>query len=84
MCRDIAFGIVNDTSQIIWLNDELVVLIISTMTLIYHEHSHTTFVLLQEWNDYRLSWNPKDYGGFDVLRIPSSKVWLPDIVLINK
>lgn len=72
MCRDIASGIVNDTSQIIRLNEELGVLIISTITL------------LQEWNDYRLSWNPKEYGGMDVLRIPSGKVWLPDIVLINK
>jgi len=55
------------------------------MTLIsLYTHTHTPFVLLQEWNDYRLSWNPKDYGGFDVLRIPSAKVWLPDIVLINK
>lgn len=46
MCRDTAFGIVNDTSQIIWLNEELGVLIISTMTLIYlymntHTHTHT-------------------------------------------
>jgi len=54
------------------------------ISLYTHTHTHTPFVLLQEWNDYRLSWNPKDYGGFDVLRIPSAKVWLPDIVLINK
>lgn len=40
--------------------------------------------LWQEWNDYRLAWDPKDHDGVDVLRIPSAKVWLPDIVLINK
>lgn len=48
MCRDIAFGIVNDTSQIILLNEELGVLIISTMTLIYlYMNIHTnTFCAL--------------------------------------
>lgn len=38
----------------------------------------------QEWTDYRLSWKPKEHNGIQVLRIPSGKVWLPDIVLINK
>ncbi|XP_039515972.1 acetylcholine receptor subunit beta [Pimephales promelas] len=47
------------------------------------EEMNTVVIMNLEWNDYRLSWNPKDYGGFDVLRIPSAKVWLPDIVLIN-
>lgn len=40
--------------------------------------------LKQEWTDYRLSWTPKNYDGIEVLRVPSAKVWLPDIVLINK
>lgn len=30
-----------------------------------------------------MAWNPKDYDGIEVMRIPSGKVWLPDIVLIN-
>uniref|UniRef100_A0A673IJ13 Cholinergic receptor, nicotinic, beta 1 (muscle) n=1 Tax=Sinocyclocheilus rhinocerous TaxID=307959 RepID=A0A673IJ13_9TELE len=47
------------------------------------EEMNTIVIMNLEWNDYRLSWNPKDYGGIDVLRIPSGKVWLPDIVLIN-
>ncbi|XP_005940281.1 acetylcholine receptor subunit beta isoform X2 [Pundamilia nyererei] len=42
----------------------------------------TSFVGL-EWTDYRLSWKPKEHNGIQVLRIPSGKVWLPDIVLIN-
>uniref|UniRef100_A0A667ZCE3 Acetylcholine receptor subunit beta n=1 Tax=Myripristis murdjan TaxID=586833 RepID=A0A667ZCE3_9TELE len=36
-----------------------------------------------EWTDHRLSWKPKEHDGIKVLRIPSGKVWLPDIVLIN-
>uniref|UniRef100_A0A8C2AZV7 Cholinergic receptor, nicotinic, beta 1 (muscle) n=1 Tax=Cyprinus carpio TaxID=7962 RepID=A0A8C2AZV7_CYPCA len=47
------------------------------------EEMNTIVIMNLEWDDYRLSWNPKDYGGIDVLRIPSGKVWLPDIVLIN-
>ncbi|RXN21504.1 acetylcholine receptor subunit beta-like protein [Labeo rohita] len=38
------------------------------------EEMNTIVIMNLEWNDYRLSWNPKDYGGIDVLRIPSGKV----------
>ncbi|XP_075144857.1 nicotinic acetylcholine receptor alpha1 isoform X4 [Haematobia irritans] len=37
----------------------------------------------QEWNDYKLKWNPDDYGGVDTLHVPSEHIWLPDIVLYN-
>ena len=40
--------------------------------------------LLQEWTDYKLKWNPEDYGGVDTLHVPSEHIWLPDIVLYNK
>lgn len=40
--------------------------------------------LLQNWNDYRLTWDPSEYDGIDKLRIPSRHIWLPDIVLYNK
>ncbi|XP_029696879.1 acetylcholine receptor subunit beta [Takifugu rubripes] len=48
-----------------------------------NEEMSTIVVMNLEWTDYRLSWSPKQYGGIEVLRIPSGKVWLPDIVLIN-
>ena len=41
-------------------------------------------LLLQEWNDYKLKWNPNDYGGVKTLYVPSERIWLPDIVLYNK
>ena len=41
-------------------------------------------VLLQEWDDYKLKWNPNDYGGVKTLYVPSERIWLPDIVLYNK
>lgn len=39
--------------------------------------------LTQEWNDYRLKWDPGKYEGIHTLRISSRHIWLPDIVLYN-
>ncbi|XP_037774223.1 acetylcholine receptor subunit alpha-like 1 [Penaeus monodon] len=38
----------------------------------------------QNWHDYKLRWNPDDYGGVEMLYVPSEHIWLPDIVLYNK
>lgn len=43
-----------------------------------------TAVLLQEWDDYKLRWNPDDYENVTSIRIPSEIIWRPDIVLYNK
>nr|XP_043883464.1 neuronal acetylcholine receptor subunit beta-2-like isoform X1 [Solea senegalensis] len=43
----------------------------------------TNVWLFQEWNDYRLRWDPDKYEGIKKLRIPSKHLWLPDIVLYN-
>ncbi|KAL3310613.1 hypothetical protein Ciccas_010820 [Cichlidogyrus casuarinus] len=37
----------------------------------------------QEWKDERIRWNPAEYNGLSILRIPCEKLWLPDIVLYN-
>ncbi|XP_044018760.1 acetylcholine receptor subunit alpha-like 1 [Aphidius gifuensis] len=37
----------------------------------------------QEWNDYKLRWNPEEYGGVETIHVPSEHIWLPDIVLYN-
>ncbi|XP_048121579.1 neuronal acetylcholine receptor subunit alpha-10a isoform X2 [Alosa alosa] len=37
----------------------------------------------QVWIDVHLRWNKDDYDGLDTIRIPSSYVWRPDIVLYN-
>ncbi|CAF1438036.1 unnamed protein product [Didymodactylos carnosus] len=36
-----------------------------------------------EWFDQRLIWNASDFNGLSTLRLPCSKIWLPDIVLYN-
>ncbi|XP_041980542.1 acetylcholine receptor subunit beta-like 2 isoform X2 [Aricia agestis] len=37
----------------------------------------------QKWYDYKLQWNPEEYGGVEMLYVPSEHLWLPDIVLYN-
>nr|XP_057935696.1 neuronal acetylcholine receptor subunit alpha-10-like isoform X2 [Doryrhamphus excisus] len=37
----------------------------------------------QVWLDAHLKWSRDDYDGLDTIRIPSSYVWRPDIVLYN-
>nr|XP_020029312.1 neuronal acetylcholine receptor subunit alpha-4 [Castor canadensis] len=37
----------------------------------------------QEWHDYKLRWDPRDYENVTSIRIPSELIWRPDIVLYN-
>ncbi|KAJ8359234.1 hypothetical protein SKAU_G00157590 [Synaphobranchus kaupii] len=37
----------------------------------------------QEWNDYKLRWNPQEYENVTSVHIPSELIWRPDIVLYN-
>ncbi|XP_036244838.2 acetylcholine receptor subunit gamma [Molothrus aeneus] len=48
------------------------------------EETLTTNVWIEmQWSDYRLSWDPEKYDNIQLLRVPSTMVWLPDIVLEN-
>ncbi len=38
----------------------------------------------QYWNDYKMRWDPVEYGGVHMLHVPSDHIWRPDIVLYNK
>ena len=38
----------------------------------------------QYWRDYKLQWDPEEYGGVKMLHVPSDHIWRPDIVLYNK
>ncbi|GMR41039.1 hypothetical protein PMAYCL1PPCAC_11234, partial [Pristionchus mayeri] len=37
----------------------------------------------QTWIDYKLVWDPRDYGNVTKLHIPYEKIWRPDIILYN-
>ncbi|KPP64137.1 acetylcholin receptor subunit alpha-like, partial [Scleropages formosus] len=43
----------------------------------------TNVRLKQQWKDVNLQWNPDDYGGIKKIRIPSTDIWRPDLVLYN-
>ncbi|POI34146.1 hypothetical protein CIB84_002100 [Bambusicola thoracicus] len=48
------------------------------------EETLTTNVWIEmQWSDYRLRWDPDKYDDIQQLRVPSTMVWLPDIVLEN-
>ncbi|KAK6744893.1 hypothetical protein RB195_011546 [Necator americanus] len=37
----------------------------------------------QEWNDYKLTWDPEMFGNLTKIHIPHEKIWRPDVVLYN-
>ncbi|KAM6980414.1 neuronal acetylcholine receptor subunit alpha-3 [Aplochiton taeniatus] len=43
----------------------------------------TNLWLRHIWNDYKLRWTPKEFGGVEFIRVPSNRIWKPDIVLYN-
>ncbi|XP_065700788.1 acetylcholine receptor subunit gamma isoform X3 [Patagioenas fasciata] len=48
------------------------------------EETLTTNVWIEmQWFDYRLRWDPEQYDNIQQLRVPSTMVWLPDVVLEN-
>ncbi|KAM8817508.1 acetylcholine receptor subunit epsilon isoform 2-T2 [Rhynchonycteris naso] len=48
------------------------------------EETLTTSVWIGiDWHDYRLNFSKDDFGGIEILRVPSKLVWLPEIVLEN-
>lgn len=43
----------------------------------------TNVWMKQEWVDMKLRWNPDDYLGITIIRVPSDRIWLPDVVLYD-
>uniref|UniRef100_A0A3B1IG45 Cholinergic receptor, nicotinic, alpha 6 n=1 Tax=Astyanax mexicanus TaxID=7994 RepID=A0A3B1IG45_ASTMX len=43
----------------------------------------TNLWLRHIWNDYKLKWIPAEFDGIEYIRVPSNKIWRPDIVLYN-
>lgn len=35
----------------------------------------------RQWFDYKLKWEPREYGGVEMLHVPSDHIWRPDIVV---
>ena len=39
---------------------------------------------LQRWRDYKLAWDPLEYGNITEIRLPQKVVWKPDILMYNR
>jgi len=52
------------------------------MNLARQVMSATAWVRMR-WNDYRLIWDPTDFGGLDVIRVPGHMIWTPDLEVYN-
>ncbi|VDM55877.1 unnamed protein product [Angiostrongylus costaricensis] len=35
------------------------------------------------WNDYKMHWDPKEYGNITNVQLPNNFLWKPDILLFN-
>uniref|UniRef100_P04760-2 Isoform Short of Acetylcholine receptor subunit gamma n=1 Tax=Mus musculus TaxID=10090 RepID=P04760-2 len=67
------------------VNVSLKLTLTNLISLNEREEALTTNVWIEmQWCDYRLRWDPKDYEGLWILRVPSTMVWRPDIVLENQ
>ncbi|XP_028650700.1 neuronal acetylcholine receptor subunit beta-2 [Erpetoichthys calabaricus] len=63
---------------------QLMVSLAQLISVHEREQIMTTNVwLTQEWQDYRLTWNPEEFDGMLKVRLPSKHIWLPDVVLYN-
>ncbi|XP_069621621.1 neuronal acetylcholine receptor subunit alpha-3-like isoform X1 [Ranitomeya imitator] len=43
----------------------------------------TNLWLKHIWSDYKLKWDPRQFGGIEFIRVPAAQIWKPDIVLYN-
>ncbi|KYN33917.1 Acetylcholine receptor subunit beta-like 2 [Trachymyrmex septentrionalis] len=73
--------VVNNTETLtVWLGLKLSQLIEMNLK---NQVMTTNVWVEQKWFDYKLQWDPLEYGGIDMLYVPSENIWLPDIVLYN-
>ncbi|KAE9551715.1 hypothetical protein FO519_005079 [Halicephalobus sp. NKZ332] len=36
-----------------------------------------------KWHDYKMVWNPAEYGNVTEIRLPHDQLWKPDVILFN-
>ena len=47
------------------------------------EKFSVTGLLYIYWFDDHIKWNPEDYGGIEMITVPSDDVWYPRLALVN-
>ncbi|XP_064619928.1 neuronal acetylcholine receptor subunit alpha-10-like [Lineus longissimus] len=48
-----------------------------------HQHLVISIWFQFFWNDHHLQWKPSEYNNVTAIRLQSSRIWRPDIVLFN-
>ena len=48
-------------------------------TNIYIHHPLWRITIFQNWQDEFLTWNPEDFGGVKLIRLPMNMIYEPDI-----
>lgn len=43
----------------------------------------TSLYMYLSWEDSRLTWNRSDFDDINLIRIPPSSIWTPDVILTN-
>ncbi|GMR47267.1 hypothetical protein PMAYCL1PPCAC_17462 [Pristionchus mayeri] len=69
-------------------NDTLTVqlrIILQQIVEVDAKNQMVTLVVWQKtkWEDYKMRWDPMEYGGLRSLQVPNSFLWRPDILLFN-
>jgi len=41
------------------------------------------YIIVQEWLDERLTWDPSDYDNIHDIVIQAHRIWTPELALIN-
>ncbi|XP_043255207.1 acetylcholine receptor subunit beta-like 2 isoform X2 [Colletes gigas] len=73
--------VINNTETLtVWLGLKLSQLIEMNLK---NQVMTTNVWVEQKWFDYKLRWDPEEYGGVEMLYVPSENIWLPDIVMYN-
>ena len=53
-------------------------------TLLINIYAYKLILLFKEWYDFNLSWNKSEYDNIESIRLPSTKIWTPDILMYNR
>ena len=72
-----------------WINRKILLMDLPLMFVFLFQNLKnqimtTNLWVEQFWRDYKLKWDPDEYGGVKQLHVPSDHIWRPDIVLYNK
>lgn len=58
-------------------------LTLTSIDMVGHGELAGTGWVKMRWTDFRLTWDPEQYNGLQILRVPGARVWMPDVEVYN-